>query len=93
MSSLLDKYLRTVVLKMFLYDAFFSKQLKEDMDKDKKMMNKIRIPIKRQKLQKGTKKKIWNLNTTAKMKNILYGFKDRFKQAEELTNLKIVQLK
>ena len=37
------------------------------MDKDKKMMNKIRIPIKRQKLQKGTKKKIWNLNTTAKM--------------------------
>ena len=39
------------------------------------------------------KKQIWSLNTTAKMKNILYGFKNRFKQAEELANLKIVQLK
>ena len=63
------------------------------MDKDRKMMKKIRIPIKRQKLQKGTKKKIWSFSTTAKMKNILYGFKNRFKQAEELANLKIIQLK
>lgn len=84
-ADLLDKDLRTTVLKKH-------KELKEQVEKIKKSLNKIEISKEKENL-KGNKKEILELKiTVTEIRNSLGGFK-QFSAAEESAKLKIGQCK